>query len=80
MALDRERNFVDFAEEADASRAARRVALVGTLIVLALGFGLVALLMYGRVLTDDGVVALSAPAAVTVPQAPSQVAPPPKTF
>jgi hypothetical protein len=67
MALDHERNFVDIAEEADARRAARQVFLVGSLAVLALGFGLVALLMYGRILTDDGVAELTAPAAVTVP-------------
>lgn len=79
MALDHERNFVDIAEEADAGGSARRVILVGTLVVLALGFGLVALLMYWRVLTDDGVVELTAPAAVTVPQAPAHVTPPPRT-
>ncbi len=71
MTLDHDRDFIDIAEEADARRAARRVSIVGALIVLLLGFGLIAALMYGHILSDNNVVQFSAAPAVTVPQAPT---------
>jgi hypothetical protein len=77
MALNHDRDFIDVEEEAEARQAALRVSLIGILAVLLLGIGLVGLLMYGRILTDNGVVELTAPPAVTVPQAP--VSPQPRT-
>ncbi|MFT3732352.1 MAG: hypothetical protein QM780_13200 [Hyphomicrobium sp.] len=69
MTVDHDRDFIDSAVVADAHRAARRVSLLGTLIVLVLGIGLIGLLMYGRILNDNGVIELTAPPTVIIPQA-----------
>lgn len=71
MAFHHDRDFIDIAEEADARRAARRVSLIGLLVALPVGFGLISLLMYSHILTDNNVVELTAPPAITVPQAPT---------
>lgn len=75
MALNRNHDFVDLEEEAEARQAARRVSLIGMVAVLLLGIGLVGLLMYGRILTDNGVVELTAPPSITVPHAPTSPQP-----
>jgi hypothetical protein len=75
MALDRNGDFIDTADEADARRQARRVTLMGVLVAFVLGFGLVSLLVYGRILTDDAAVVSVQPSAVTVPAAPTPKTP-----
>ena len=70
MVLDHDRDFIDIADEADARRAARRVFFIGMFVVLLLGFGLISLLVYGRILTDSNVAQWTAPAPITVPDAP----------
>ena len=50
MALNQDREFIDAAGEADARRQARRISFVGVLVAFVLGFGLVSLLIYGRIL------------------------------
>jgi len=68
MTINHDREFVDVAEEADARRAARRVSMIGALIVFVVGFGLISLLMYGPIFRSDGAVELPAPQAVVIPQ------------
>jgi hypothetical protein len=75
MALDRERDFVDVEDEADSRRAARRVSFIGVLTIFVLGFALILLLTYGRILTDSSVAELTGPPAVTVPKAETPVTP-----
>lgn len=70
MALNRDHGFIDLEEEAEARQAARRVSLIGMVAVLLFGIGLVGSLMYGRILTDNGVVELTAPSSIPVPHAP----------
>lgn len=73
MALDQDRDFID--AEADARREARRISLIGVFVAFVLGFGLVSLLLYGRILTDDAAVVSIPPAAVTAPAAPTPSTP-----
>ncbi|HML30271.1 MAG TPA: hypothetical protein PKE16_15840 [Hyphomicrobium sp.] len=75
MTFHHDHGFIDIAEEADARRAARRVSVIGMLAALLLGSGLISLLMYGPILRDNDVVELTAPPAVTVPQAPTPQTP-----
>lgn len=64
MALDRNRDFIDGADEAIARREARRVTLVGVLASFVIGIGLLSILMYGRILTDDVGVVSTSPASL----------------
>ncbi len=75
MALDRNSEFIDAVDEADARRQALRVTFIGVLVAFVLGFGLVSLLIYGRVLTDDAAVVSAPPSAITVPAAPTPKTP-----
>lgn len=62
-------------------RSRNHYTLIGVLIALVLGFGLVWLVLYGRILTDDAAVVSTPPAAVTAPiaPAPTPTAPTPNT-
>lgn len=73
MALHQDREFID--AEADTRRQARRISLIGVLVAFVLGFGLVSLLIYGRILTDDAAVVSTPPSAITAPAAPTPSAP-----
>jgi hypothetical protein len=68
MALNHDHDFVEAAEEIDARHALRKVSLAAIVVAFFLGFSLISLLVYGRILTDSNVVELTAPAAVTVPE------------
>ncbi len=70
MALH-DNDFIDESDEADAGRAPRTIPLIGVLVAFVLGFSLVSLLLYGRILTDDAAVVSSPPAAITAPVAPT---------
>jgi hypothetical protein len=54
-----------------------RIPLIGVLIAFVLGFGLVSLMMHGRVLPGDAAVVTAPPAAITGPVAPTTTPPPP---
>lgn len=75
MALDRDHDFIDMEDEAEARRDARRVTLLGVSLSLVLGAVLVSALMYGRVLTDDAGAALHSPPALVTSNAPKQGTP-----
>ena len=64
MALEQNRDFIDVVDEAAARRDARRVTLVGVLASVVLGIGLLSVLMYGRILTDDAGIVSTSPAAL----------------
>ena len=70
MALHHDREFIEIADEAEARRAAWRISFIGILAVLLLGVGLVSLLLYGRILSDNGVTDLTAP-VVVIPKMPA---------
>lgn len=70
MALNHEHDFIDAEDEVEARREARRIALIGGFVAVVLGFGLVSLLLYGKILMDEAVVA-TPPAAITAPIAPT---------
>jgi hypothetical protein len=72
VALNHDRDFMEIAEETDARQALHRVSFAAIILAFLLGFGLISLLVYGRILTDSNVVELSTPAAVPVPEASSR--------
>jgi hypothetical protein len=71
MAIDQDHDFMDAADRVEAQKEARRVSLIGIAVALILGFGLVSLLFYGRILTDHAPVASTPPAVVTTPATPT---------
>ena len=75
MALNQDREFIDAAGEANARRQARRISFIGVLVAFVLGFGLVSLLIYGRILTDDAAVVSTPSSVVTAPAAPTPSTP-----
>lgn len=75
MALDRDHDFVDIEDEAEARRDARRVTLLGVVFSFVLGTVLVSALMYGRVLTDDVGIILTAPTELVASDVPKQNTP-----
>ena len=70
MALNHEHDFIDAEDEVEARREARRITLIGAFVAFVLGLGLVSLLLYGKILMDEAVVA-TPPAAITAPIAPT---------
>ncbi|WP_045837048.1 hypothetical protein [Hyphomicrobium sp. 99] len=64
MALKRDHDFIDVADEALARRDARRIVWIGVFVSFVLGIVLLSVLMYGRILTDDAGIVSTSPAAL----------------
>jgi hypothetical protein len=70
MAIDHDRDFMDEADRLEARKETLRVSFVGLVVAFVLGFGLVSLLLYGRILVDDAATVAAQPAGITGPVAP----------
>ena len=76
MALNHD-DFIDAEDEVEARREARRITFIGVFVAFVLGFGLVSLLLYGKILMDEAVVVTPPAVVVTGPIAPTTTPTPP---
>lgn len=70
MEIDQDHDFMDEAARLAARKETVRVSFIGLLVAFVLGFALVFLLIYGRILVDDAAIVATTPTALTGPVAP----------